>query len=113
MSKTLGLAVLCPLFSVACFEDKPPVPQRTNLEITGSSECLGKAISTSWDYARDWSAPEWGRNHIGKFEAAEIKISEIREMTDKLHALQCDLKIKRLPCRPVASDVNYCSSPEG
>jgi hypothetical protein len=104
------LAVSAALFCVACGEVKPPAQQRANLEISGSSECLAKAMLISMDYAPDASAPEWSPNHVGRFEAAEIKLSQFGEVTSKLRALRCDLKIRRRPCRPLLSDVSFCSA---
>lgn len=92
--------------------DPQPFAERLNLEISGTPECLAKAIAPLSELGIGMIAgPEkWNANHIGTMEVGQMSRAISLRAIDRIEALQCIRSIKQVPCRS-ATDLDFCKTP--
>ena len=104
----LTILVAC----TACDKGQKPTPERMNLSVSGSPECLAEVYVRINKYARDGSAPVWAKSGgTGEIEFGALDQSRFEEVRDELRPLSCVRRIQKLPCSMLSSDVNFCRAP--
>jgi hypothetical protein len=96
----------------ACTGAEITTPERINIEVTGSAECLATANVTLMDYGVDAATmPEWEQG-IGKMEFGPIEVKRVPEVRRRLSAAACVRAIRQRPCSTPLTDVDFCNAPQ-
>ena len=106
---TLKLATVVLLACAACHSDETKPPQRVNIEVTGSPECLGSVVGRL-----DLPAvtmPVWS-NDRGTMEFGPFEAAEFSKAVKRLRTTKCVQAIRQRPCANGLSDVDMCHAPE-
>ena len=105
---TLKLATVVLLACTACHRDETETPQRLNIEVTGSPECLGLATGRLGLPAA--TMPVWS-NGRGTMEFGPFEATQFSKVVKQLHATRCVQAIRQRPCANGLSDIDMCNAP--
>ena len=105
----LKLATIVLLACAACHSNETKPPQRINVEVTGSPECLGRATGRLGLPAV--TMPVWSNDH-GTMEFGPFEATKFSEVVKRLQATKCVQAIRQRPCANGLSDVDMCDAPE-
>ena len=100
------------LLTSACTGAEVSTPERINIEVTGSPECLSTAYATLDDHGVGAATvPVWARG-IGKIEFGPIEIHRAPEVRSWLSAAACVEAVRQRPCSTPLTDVDFCNAPK-
>ena len=105
----LKLATVVLLACAACHERETKSPQRVNIEVIGSPECLGSTIGRLGFPAA--TMPVWSA-HIGTMELGPFDTLEFPRVVKQLRTMKCVRAIRQRPCATPMTDVETCSAPD-
>lgn len=103
------LAAVTLLTFAACDRGKIEPPQRVNIEVTGSPECLARVVNRIGLSAA--TMPLWS-DHIGTMEFGPVEAVMVPKAVDRLRTTKCMQSIKQRPCANPLSDVDICNARE-
>lgn len=103
------LAAVTLLTFAACDRGEIEPPQRVNIEVTGSPECLARVFNRIGLSAA--TMPVWS-DHIGAMEFGPVETIKVSKAVDRLRTTKCIQSIKQRPCANPLSDVDKCNARE-
>jgi hypothetical protein len=93
-----------PLTCAAC--GSPPAPtQKVNLELKGSSSCLGLVVGTT--NVGFTKLPEW-EGGIGTLHIGPIPTTEVDRVRALVRQFPCVLQMTKMPCRSWDEHIVSC-----
>ena len=105
----LKLATVALLACASCHERETKSPQRVNIEVTGSPECLGSTIGRLDLPAA--TMPVWSA-HLGTMELGPFDATEFPKAVKQLRTTKCVRAIQQRPCATPMTDVGTCNALE-
>ncbi len=113
MTWRLGFALSIMLACAGCDQvESAPPPQRLNIELTGTPECLAHV---GIDLLSDLqispaTMPVWSTG-IGRQEFGPVEVGELPAVKRKLRSSACLKAIRQRPCATPLTDVAVCLDP--
>jgi hypothetical protein len=105
----LKLVTLTFLTLASCHKEEARPPQRVNIEVTGSPECLAEVVGSTELPTATFIV--WTDN-VGKMEFGPVESSKASKAMDQLRATKCIKTVRRRPCRIQTTDADACPIPE-
>ncbi|QAY78162.1 hypothetical protein [Sphingosinicella sp. BN140058] len=100
------------LLTSACTDGEVGTPERINVEVTGSPECLSTVYASLNDHGiAAATMPAWEKG-IGKMEFGTIEIHRAPEVRSWLTTAACVRAIRQRPCSTPLTDVDFCNAPK-
>lgn len=93
-----------------CDRHRPPVvPERFNVEISGSPECLAIVSGSLMDFGiSSATIPEWSRPGFGSQQFGPVEVQDYAAVKKMLKGKICLKGARTKPCSTPLTDVRWC-----
>lgn len=88
------------------------VPERVNLEVSGSPECLALAVHAMDEIDVSFATAPVFSNAVGQMQFGPVEGEQLQAANLKLQELSCVRAIRQRPCATPTTDVNWCDAPK-
>jgi hypothetical protein len=106
---TIKLAIVAVFTCAACHAGETEPPQRVNIEVTGSPQCLASVVGLLDLPAA--TMPVWS-GRFGRMEFGPVEATGFSGVVGLLRTTKCVQAIRQRPCATRLSDLDTCNAPK-
>ena len=102
--------VFAVLACTACTGANEAPPTLTNIEVTGSPECLAKVVHIFDNHGVGAATmPKWA-NGLGSMEFGPIEVATVPQARSWVRVAECVRAVRQRPCSAPNTDVALCGA---